>query len=739
MRTLSFLTIILLLCIVLPSSSFSKAIPLKLAPVAPAGDQPVSITADVMTFNQATSEYLAQGNVEIIQGSQTLKADKVKYNLKTQDVDANGNVLLVEGEDTLASDSMRLNLDTQMGTVTQAKIFVKEMNFHITGKEIERTGPNSYQIKDGIITTCEGEKPAWRITAKDIRVKLNGNAVVKKTTFQVKNIPFIYFPVFSYPIVTERQSGFLIPKFDYSSRRGAEFNTAYYWAISPRTDSTIYLDLATKKGIGEGLEYRYLLNPDSRGKFYFYHTVESKDYFDHAYNRDRQHEEYGTEDATNLNRDRERAYFNYEGEHYFSSTFFAKAMLNHLSDRQLYKDYAEEVRRSDSLAYQANLRSKEKDESLLFVTKNWTNYSLTGDFDYYENLLKRDDKTLQRAPRISLSGRRQSLFETPLFLSFESSYDNFWREEGRRGQRIDLHPKLSIPFNLNNYVKFNAEAGLREISAFGLNRNNRNLDENRSLFDVHAALSTNLIRVFSFPGKQIEKIRHSIEPEIAYVYVPDRDQEELVSFDPLSDFDEQNAVVYSVTNRFTARILNADGSYSERELAFFKVGQGYNISKPEGKSLPDKDEEENHDFTDVFSEMRFTLHPLVYCKSQIGYNPYENNLSYYNILVNLEDQRGDYFNIGYRYVREAIEGLHFRSKVKLSSAWDGFYEIRRNEFYHTDLESIYGLDYNAQCWGIKFYYRERPAQEGRKAENKFALIFSLTGLGEVGKFTGGID
>jgi len=163
------------------------------------------------------------------------------------------------------------------------------------------------------------------------------------------------------------------------------------------------------------------------------------------------------------------------------------------------------------------------------------------------------------------------------------------------------------------------------------------------------------------------------------------------------------------------------------------------MSHPEEKSIPGEDEEEYHDFTDVFSEMRFTLHPLVYCKSQIGYNPYENNLSYYNILVNLEDQRGDYFNIGYRYVREAIEGLHLRSKVKLSSAWDGFYEIRRNEFYNTDMESIYGLDYNAQCWGIKFYYRERPAQEGRKRENKFALIFSLTGIGEVGKFTGGID
>jgi LPS-assembly protein len=739
MRTILILTIIAIFSITSPASSLAKKIPFKPAPAGPIGEQPVNITADVMTYNQATNEYLAQGNVEIIQGTRTLKADRVRYNLNTQDADATGKVVLIEGEDTLISDAMRLNLETQTGTVTQAKLYVKEMNFHIAGKEVEKTGPNSYQIKDGIITTCDGEKPDWRITAKDIRLKLNGNAVVRNSTFQVKNMPLLYFPYFSYPVVTERQSGFLLPKFYYSSRSGAEVNAAYYWAISPRTDTTFYLDVATIKGVGEGLEYRYLINPDSRGKFYFYHMKETKEYFDHAYQREKEGGIFPfsmPEDVTYFNRDRERAYFNYEGEYYFSSTLFAKAMINHVTDRQFYKDYDDEVKRSESLAYRINLRSKEKDESRLFLTKNWANYSFTGDFHYYENLLKRDEETLQRVPHVSLSGRRQSLFETPFFLSFESSYDNFWRETGQRGERIDFHPTLSLPFNFHNYVKFNAEAGFREISYFGLNRD-ENLDKNRALYDVHAAFSTNLMRVFSFPGKQIEKIRHSIEPEIAYIYIPNRDQEELVSFDPLSDSDEQNTVVYSLTNRFTARILNPDGSYSERELGFLKIGQGYNLSRPEGKSIPDEEREDG--LSDVFSELRVTLHPLIYCKSQVGYNPHDRNLRYYNVLLNLIDKRGDYLDVGYRYIRETLEGFHLKSKVKLTNAWDGFYELRRNEFFHTNLESIYGVDYNAQCWGIKFYYQERPAQEGRKSESKFALVFSLTGLGEVGKISGGSD
>ena len=722
MQRLFIFIITALFSITFPVPSFSKAIPFKPASAALSADQPVSITADVMTFNQATSEYLAQGNVEIVQGTRTLKADRVKYNPNTQDADANGNVFLVEGEDTLSSDAMKLNLGTQMGEVTQANLFFKEMNFHITGRKIERTGPNSYEIKDGIITTCDGAKPDWRITAKEISMKVNGNAVVRNTTFQVKNRPLLYFPYFTYPIVTERQSGFLLPRFNFSSREGTAANLSYYWAISPRTDSTIYLDLASKKGVSEGLEYRYLLNQDSRGKFYIYHSSESSEYFHHEYNNP-------------LDRNKERLFINYEGEYYFSPTFYSKALYNYVSDREIYKDYSEEIKRSESLAGWISFRSREKNESLIFLTKNWDNYSFTADMDYYTNLLEDDDKTLQRFPQMVLSGRRQSILGSPVFLSFESSYDNLWREVGQKGQRFDLHPTFSLPLNFNNYVKFNSAVGLREISYVGLNRDG--FDKNRFLFDAHAELSTNLIRVFSFPGRKIEKIRHSIEPAIAYSYVPDRDQEELPYFNPLSDFDEQNTVVYSVTNRFTARIINPDGSYSEKELVFFKVGQGYNLTEPGGKTVTE--EEKEHDFTDVFSELRFILHPLIYFKSQLGYNPYDNNLSSYNVLVNFDDIRGDYLNVGYRYVRDAIEGLHIRSKVKLTNSWDGFYEIRRNEFSHTDLESIYGVDYSAQCWGIKFYFHERPAQEGRKAENKFALVFSLTGLGEIGKFTGGID
>lgn len=718
-RLALFITIVLSIS----KTTFSKTPPLKFSSPAPISiDQPVTITADIMSFNHLTNEYLAQGNVEIVQGDQKLKADRVKYNLETQEADASGNVFLIQGEDTLASDSIKLNLKTQMGTVKNAKIYMKEMNYQITGKEIERTGADSYHVIDGIITTCNGDRPDWRITGKDIKVKLNGNAVIRDATFQIKNVPFIYLPVVVYPIITERQSGFLMPEFDFSSTRGFESNIAYYWALSPQTDSTFYLDLASKKGIGEGFEFRYLLNPENKGKFYLYHTRETNDYFHHKYENP-------------LDRDKERLYVNYEGEFYFSKTFYTKALYYYVSDREIYHDYSEEIKRTDYLSGRTSFRSREKDESLLFLTKNWDNYSLIASLDYYTNLLGSNKKTLERLPQITFSGRKQKIGESPFYFSFESSYNYLWREEGIKGGQFDFHPVISLPLNLRNYIKIDPSIGLRQLTYIDLNQNG--FDKNRFLFDVHTKLSTNIYKIFTFPGREIEKIRHSLEPEIVYSYVPEQDQEELPSFEPLSNFDKKNTLSYSLTNRLTAKILNQNGSSTERELGFLKIGQRYNLSKAECKSIPDEEKKEG--FGNLYSELRLDIHPLIYYKSQFGYNPHHRSLSFYNILINFQNTKGDYLNVGYRYVRDLIEGIHLRSKIKLSPTWEGFYELRRNDFYHTNLDSIYGVGYNAPCWSMKFYFHEKPAQVGRKRENKFALVLSLTGLGEIAGLTGSID
>ncbi len=244
---------------------------------------PINIKAVQLSYDNKGENLTAKGNVEIEQGSRLLKADYVKINIETKDTEAKGHVELNENGDILSCDSFNINLDTQMGHVENAVLFVKQDNLHITGKDISKLGANTYEIKQGTITTCDSEAPPWRIDAKKINVTIDGYATVEGSVFRIKKIPVAYLPFAVVPVKTTRQSGFLFPEISQSSRKGVEVNNSFYWAMSENTDSTIWLDAASKKGLGTGLEYRFKLKEDSWGKVNGYFADESSNYFDDEY------------------------------------------------------------------------------------------------------------------------------------------------------------------------------------------------------------------------------------------------------------------------------------------------------------------------------------------------------------------------------------------------------------------------------------------------------------------------
>ncbi len=47
-----------------------------------------------------------------------------------------------------------------------------------------------------------------------------------------------------------------MPEYGTSNTAGYEFNNSFFWAISDSSDATYWLDYATKKGTGNGLEFR---------------------------------------------------------------------------------------------------------------------------------------------------------------------------------------------------------------------------------------------------------------------------------------------------------------------------------------------------------------------------------------------------------------------------------------------------------------------------------------------------
>jgi LPS-assembly protein len=157
-------------------------------------------------------------------------------------------------------------------------LFTREGNFYITGQRAEKLGESTYRVYDASFTTCDIPSPDWKFTAKRVDVTLEGYAVARGPVFYVKGVPVLYIPAGIFPVKRERQTGFLIPRFGYSSEFGPEVFTAFYWAIAKNMDATnmdatFYLDrLGDNRGRGwnEGVEFRYALRRDSDGEFTFY-------------------------------------------------------------------------------------------------------------------------------------------------------------------------------------------------------------------------------------------------------------------------------------------------------------------------------------------------------------------------------------------------------------------------------------------------------------------------------------
>ena len=82
-------------------------------------------------------------------GDFSLKADHARLNTVTNEMVAWGKVVMREGEDVLECERFEVNLNTRAGKVYEGKLFLKDQNFHIVGKEAEKLGESTYRIREG--------------------------------------------------------------------------------------------------------------------------------------------------------------------------------------------------------------------------------------------------------------------------------------------------------------------------------------------------------------------------------------------------------------------------------------------------------------------------------------------------------------------------------------------------------------------------------------------------------------
>lgn len=756
------------------------------------GGEPWTLEADRVESLQQEQVFEAHGDVLIQQGQNTIRADKATYFRETGFAHLNGNVRIDWDGDILTGDSADFDLQNSVGWVTDGEMFLVSDNFYIRGKLLEKKCSNTYAFMDAQITTCDGPVPAWSLKSSEGEVTTGGYARLWHPRFQVKDKPVLYSPYMIFPVKTERQSGFLIPEPSYSSRLGVGLNIPYYWAISEEQDATLYANMMSKRGVMVGAEYRHFTNLDSKGVWRADWLLDSEV----AETEADESPQFRGDGLTRSNK--HRYWFRAKHDGFLGDPLWrTKVDLDFVSDqnylREFKRGYSGYERTHDQMLADFG-RGMNRIDSLVRsnaveLSRNWTQVGFRGSLRYNQNLRywtdnnpSRDDPTLQTLPELNLDLYRMKVGPTPFELESRNQMAYFWRRSGTTGARMDFTPRLSLPW-VTGYGTVTPSVMWRQ-TFYAIDKHDgswEDVDESKDFFErgipeYRVDAVSSLFNVFDLGSQDRlaptqenvgnshwSKIRHTIQPELTYSYIPERVQNTNPQFVGSDTISKRNRMSYTLRNIFNRRmdqvvqtgpphgnaggeaINGEDDLFSQaahsilarrdyRDFLIVRLDQYYDFDEADRDT--DRDRYSRRPFSDIRTDV--TFHPGRYLalENRTWYSPYMNKITQHEHML-----RASYTGLGSAYF-----GFDFRAEVDddiwrqnqgkreilrlggllhLPKGWTVRGDYRTDLHASEDLEKLFGLGYIHQCFFVEFVFSQTPD------EDRYEVRFSLKGLEEL--------
>ncbi len=204
-----------------------------------------SLTADNISFNEASGELRAVGQVVVIFEETKLEAASISYNLYSGEVSATGPLRITDGTGAVFTATLAtLSTDLRNGIIHGAR-FMLANRFQIAAAEVRRSAgrfTTFYRTVASICTvTFNRPVPLWQIrAARIIHDTEEKRLYFEDATFEVLGLPIAYLPRLRMPDPTvTRATGLLSPLIISSEVYGYGFKLPYYITFGDYADATI--------------------------------------------------------------------------------------------------------------------------------------------------------------------------------------------------------------------------------------------------------------------------------------------------------------------------------------------------------------------------------------------------------------------------------------------------------------------------------------------------------------------
>jgi len=690
-----------------------------------APNAPWEIHAEKLEYHEKEGVYVAEGDVVIQKGAQVLKANRAVYHRKSGIAEVWGNVRFETQGDVITGQKAIFYLNKRSGKIEQGHVFLRENQLHISSSSLERLSENTYLAKDCKITTCDGERPAWSLTASEVKVTLEGYGTAKHAAFRIKDVPVLYFPYFIFPAKTKRQTGLLPPRMGYSGRNGLDIEIPFFWAISDQTDATFYERYMTKRGYMQGIEFRYITSKQSKGIFML--DILS----------DRKEKDLSDPDDAELSplrrTNKVRYWFRGKADQDLPYGVQARLDADYVSDQDYLKEltgglFGYEARPDIERKWGRPLEERLSPlrSSNLLVSRLWEGITLQADSHYYQRPEHPSpNETPEPLLGVHLARLVSPIASLPLFYSFGLSYQNIWRKDGDKGNEIRLGPEIMMPLRLGQYLELEP--------SFSFNYEGRWIDQARDGTEYSWArdyqgdlrLSSRMERLFDVSIGNIKRLRHTIRPSLTYTYHEVRSDDELGWFDPVTDEGKVNKVTMKLANTLDTRSEDKQGKVTYRQWVTFNLTQSYNVDEAR-KSLEPGNKRRPFDPLSI----SLTVKPIkivdIYWSTQWDHydNEFTNNDLSIELCIDRSGGRKDHYKAEYQSAKGQYRNLFLSADVGL---WGGFSaggSYSKDFYVDQEISSDVWVNYGAQCWGVKVVARREDE------DTRFMVFFELKGLGQ---------
>ena len=686
-------------------------------PASDKGGQEVRIIYRSMKREQDL--IIAEKDVEIHYRDLEVFADRVEYNTKTKDILAEGNVVIRMPKEVVSAERVIGNLDTRMFKMEKASGMLQPTVFY-RAEEVERREPNLYTLRGARLTTCSQTVPRWEFSFRRAELVKGDYVSMWGALFRLKSVPVFYLPYMRYPLERERTTGFLSPEIGYTEHKGFTLSQSFYWAFARNMDLTLTADIYSARGIGGGLEYRYLLPGGMAGEARLYLFRFRRDEFgqqpDNAY-------------ILRLNHSQP-----------LPAGFRLVANVDYQSSFEFLREFDNNFRR----AVVSNRRSE------VYLARSWGTASLSARASRFETYFRSIDNSIVMTylPQVNFSLASTPLWRgSPVYFTLGSSLTSWeygWSSayaEGtqRKSTNLTLNPVLSIPLRGLPWLDvMTSVAANFQYYGQSYQPNTKRVSP-EPLFDPRFSANVEirgpkLYRLF-YGGDGEAKVKHVIEPFVQYSYDSPVDQASRVV--TAYGYYRYHQVRYGIANHFLARVNGMP-----RSVVQVEAEQTTYLSPEDGPLSQFKVDGRVPRSSEISGRLRIDPGRGYNVDFGLSYNPYQKAVSMIRLSAGLGNAASgtslsvSWFkslNAWVENIPPELRDLYNRHQVStwgqlrlpafnLDLVGEVDFNIQERKLLYTAGRAVYHyqcLDFTAEV--RVFYFRARP-----EAQFKFSL-----GLGTI--------